>query len=162
MAFSSVSRGFSSFLVKKSEKMLSSPLSFSPACLGSSSFSRIFQRSFGAYEGQPVKSEDLIKKSDDWVIEETNFCLGRVAPVRFKETDDLAHRVLHLMDSQLVKMHTRLRDGTCIPVMGLYILDVVDKPTPLHQCMETPLLKWTWDHTYSEAYEEKKNPETKK
>lgn len=58
-----------------------------------------------------------------------------VQPIRFKETDDLAHRVLHLMDSQLVKMHTRLRDGTCIPVMGLYILDVVDKPTPLHQCM---------------------------
>ncbi|PFH33827.1 hypothetical protein BESB_080430 [Besnoitia besnoiti] len=116
---------------------------------------RVFNRPFSGYDGQPVTSEQLIKKSDDWVIEETNFCLGRTAPLRFKETDDLAHRVLHVMDSQLAKMHTRLRDGTCIPVMGLYILDVVDKPTPLHQFVEAPLLKWTWDHTYSEAYEDK-------
>jgi len=97
----------------------------------------------------------LIKKSDDWVIEETNFCLGRVARLRYLETDDLAHRVKHLMDSQTVKMHTRLRDGTCIPVSGLFLSDVMDKPTPTHIFQELPLLKWTWDETYEEGFEEK-------
>lgn len=77
MALSLVSRGFSSFL--KGGRILPSQLALSPASIASPSSSRIFHRSFGAYEGQPVKSEDLIKKSDDWVIEETNFCLGRVA-----------------------------------------------------------------------------------
>ena len=61
-------------------------------------------------------------------------------PIRFKETDDFAHRVLHLMDAQLGKMHTRLRDGTCIPVMGLYIPCITDKPTPLHQCLASLFL----------------------
>ncbi|OEH79621.1 hypothetical protein cyc_04228 [Cyclospora cayetanensis] len=151
-------------------------------------------RPFASYQGQKVTSDQLLKKNDDWLIEETNFCLGRVAPIRFKETDDFAHRVLHLMDAQLGKMHTRLRDGTCIPVMGLYIPCIMDKPTPLHQCLvnsnyispcvphmcltplcnadfvewlmagqdlpcsalflpETPLLKYTWDETYTEAYD---------
>ncbi|CDJ37975.1 hypothetical protein, conserved [Eimeria tenella] len=110
-------------------------------------------RPFGSYQGQKVTSDQLLKKNDEWLIEETNFCLGRVVPVRFKETDDLAHRVLHLMDAQLGKMHTRLRDGTCIPVMGLYIPCIMDKPTPLHQCLETPLLKYTWDETYTEAFD---------
>lgn len=32
--------------------------------------------------------------------------------MRFREEDDLARRALHQMDSQLNKMHTRLRDGT--------------------------------------------------
>lgn len=100
-----------------------------------------------------MASDQLLKKNDEWLIEETNFCLGRVAPIRFKETDDFAHRVLHLMDAQLGKMHTRLRDGTCVPVMGLYIPCIIDKPTPLHQCLETPLLKYTWDETYTEAYD---------
>lgn len=111
-------------------------------------------RPFGSYQGQKVTSEQLLKKNDEWLIEETNFCLGRVVPIRFKETDDFAHRVLHLMDAQLGRMHTRLRDGTCIPVMGLYIPCITDKPTPLHQCLETPLLKYTWDETYTEAYED--------
>lgn len=126
------------------------------------SASRVFGRHFSAYEGQPVTSEQLIKQSDDWVIEETNFCLGRTAALRFKETDDLAHRVLHVMDSQLAKMHTRLRDGTCIPVMGMHIPDICDDPTPLHQFVEMPLLKWTWDETYSEAYEDKPRVEAEK
>ena len=63
-------------------------------------------------------------------------------PIRFKETDDYAHRVLHLMDAQLGKMHTRLRDGTCIPVMGLYIPCITDKPTPLHQCLVSCCCRW--------------------
>eukprot|EP00405_Crypthecodinium_cohnii_P017330 CAMPEP_0206446764 /NCGR_PEP_ID=MMETSP0324_2-20121206/16336_1 /ASSEMBLY_ACC=CAM_ASM_000836 /TAXON_ID=2866 /ORGANISM="Crypthecodinium cohnii, Strain Seligo" /LENGTH=96 /DNA_ID=CAMNT_0053915309 /DNA_START=123 /DNA_END=409 /DNA_ORIENTATION=+ len=70
------------------------------------------QRFFSEYEGQTVVDEQLVKKSDDWAIEETNFCLGRMSFVRYKETDDLARRTLHLMDTQLAKQHTRLRDGT--------------------------------------------------
>ena len=31
---------------------------------------------------------------------------------RFRETDDLARRTQMLMDSQVNKMHTRLRNGT--------------------------------------------------
>lgn len=77
-----------------------------------------------------------------------------MAGIRFKETDDLAHRVLHLMECQLPKMHTRLRDGTCIPYTGLYLSDVLDKPSPMHIFQEMPLLKWTWDETYDEAYED--------
>ncbi|KEP63160.1 UNVERIFIED_CONTAM: hypothetical protein HHA_221510 [Hammondia hammondi] len=153
MAFASVCAKLPALARGSVGKPMAAPL------LAQNSAWRVFNRPFSGYDGQPVTSEQLIKKSDDWVIEETNFCLGRTAPLRFKETDDLAHRVLHVMDSQLVKMHTRLRDGTCIPVMGLYILDVVDKPTPLHQFVEPPLLKWTWDHTYSEAYEDKPSAE---
>ena len=33
-------------------------------------------RNFSAYQGQYVEDKDLVKKNDDWVIEETNFCLG--------------------------------------------------------------------------------------
>merc|ERR1719271_1581402 len=71
------------------------------------------RRCFSEYEGQHVKDDELVKKSDDWAIEETNFCLGRISFVRYKETDDLARRTQHLMDTQLSKQHTRLRDGTC-------------------------------------------------
>eukprot|EP00922_Rhytidocystis_sp_ex-Travisia-forbesii_P053893 GHVS01079980.1.p1 GENE.GHVS01079980.1~~GHVS01079980.1.p1 ORF type:complete len:149 (+),score=25.26 GHVS01079980.1:61-507(+) len=116
--------------------------------------SSLFCRSFSAYECQQLKDSDLVKKSDDWVIEETNFCLGRKSTQRFKETDDLAYRVLHLMEGQLGGMHTRLRDGTCIPVMALDANAVLDKPTPYHVFLEQGLVKWTWDETYDEAYED--------
>lgn len=109
-------------------------------------------RSFSAYAGQPVSDEQLVKKSDDWAIEETNFCLGRVGMVRYKEEDDLARRTLHLIESQFNRMHTRLRDGTCIPVTALFLDDMIDKPAPMHVFVEMPLLKWTWDTTYEEAY----------
>jgi hypothetical protein len=112
------------------------------------------------FEGRSVKSEDLVKKSEDWVIEETNFCLGRVGPIEFKAEDDLARRSLHLMNSQVNKMHTRLRDGTCIPYMSLFLPDLLDKPTPAHSFLERPLLKYTWDETYEEAYEDA--PQTNK
>mmetsp|Transcript_12328 Transcript_12328/g.36627 ORF Transcript_12328/g.36627 Transcript_12328/m.36627 type:complete len:145 (-) Transcript_12328:200-634(-) len=114
---------------------------------------RVGQRFFSEYEGQNVSSEQLVKKSDDWAIEETNFCLGRISYVRFKETDDLARRTKHLMDTQLAKQHTRLRDGTVIPFTALYLDDMIDKPGPAHIFPEQPLLKWTWDETYDEAYE---------
>lgn len=50
----------------------------------------------GAPEGKPVSDAELVKKSDDWAIEETNVCLGRVTFVRFKEMDDLARRTQRL------------------------------------------------------------------
>merc|ERR1711915_518617 len=114
---------------------------------------RAGQRFFSEYEGQNVTDDQLVKKSDDWAIEETNFCLGRTSFVRFKETDDLARRTKHLMDTQLAKQHTRLRDGTVIPFTALYLDDIIDKPGPAHIFTEQPLLKWTWDETYDEAYE---------
>eukprot|EP00928_Gymnodinium_smaydae_P095786 TRINITY_DN82_c0_g2_i1.p1 TRINITY_DN82_c0_g2~~TRINITY_DN82_c0_g2_i1.p1 ORF type:complete len:152 (+),score=41.87 TRINITY_DN82_c0_g2_i1:104-559(+) len=110
-------------------------------------------RHFSEYEGQNVSDDQLVKKADDWVIEETNFCLGRVSFPRFKETDDLARRTQHLMDCQLAKQHTRLRDGTVIPYTVLFLDDILDKPGPAHIFTEQPLLKWTWDETYDEAYE---------
>merc|ERR1719197_92817 len=88
-------------------------------------------RFFSEYEGQNVEDEQLVKKSDDWAIEETNFCLGRTSFVRFKETDDLARRTKHMMDTQLAKQHTRLRDGTVIPYTALFLTDVLDKPGPV-------------------------------
>merc|ERR550514_957510 len=66
------------------------------------------RRCFSEYEGQHVTDEQLVKKSDDWAIEETNFCLGRMSFVRYKETDDLARRAQHLMDTQLARQHTKL------------------------------------------------------
>merc|ERR1719265_131534 len=110
-------------------------------------------RGFSEYEGQFVTSEQLVKQSDDWAIEETNFCLGRISFVRFKETDDLARRTQHLMDVQLSKQHTRLRDGTVIPFTALFLDDIIDKPGPAHIFAEQPVLKWTWDETYDEAYD---------
>merc|ERR1711862_767532 len=117
---------------------------------------RASQRFFSEHEGQPVTDEQLVKKSDDWAIEETNFCLGRTTSLRFKETDDLARRTMHLMDAQLAKQHTRLRDGTVIPFTALYLDDIIDKPGPVHIFPEQPLIKWTWDETYDEAYEKPK------
>merc|ERR1719436_1343414 len=117
---------------------------------------RASQRLFSDYEGQSVTDDQLVKKSDDWAIEETNFCLGRTSFVRYKETDDLARRTKHLMDCQLAKQHTRLRDGTVIPFTALFLDDIIDKPGPAHIFTEQPLLKWTWDETYDEAYEKPK------
>lgn len=116
-------------------------------------------RRFGVYEGQDVSSEQLIKRSDDWVIEETNFCLGRrtVWP-RFKEEDDLARRTMQLMDAQVNKMHTRLRDGTVIPFTSMYLDQMIDYPIPLHVFVETPLLKYTWDESYEDAYDDPAHP----
>merc|ERR1719181_2131454 len=111
------------------------------------------RRCFSEYEGKHVSDADLVKKSDDWAIEETNFCLGRISFVRYKETDDLARRTQHLMDTQLNKQHTRLRDGTVIPFTALFLDEMIDKPGPVHIFTEMPLLKWTWDETYDEAYE---------
>lgn len=116
-------------------------------------------RCFGVYEGQDVSSEQLVKKSDDWVIEETNFCLGRRTNwPRFKEEDDLARRTMQLMDSQMNKMHTRLRDGTVIPFTSMYLDQMIDYPIPLHVFVENPLLKYTWDETYEEAYDDPAHP----
>ena len=114
---------------------------------------RIGARAFSGYDGKMVQSDQLIKQKDDWVIEETNFCLGRMSFPRFRETDDLARRTQMLMDSQISKMHTRLRDGTVIPVMDLYGDGIVDKPVPGHIFVEQPLIKYTWDETYEEAFE---------
>merc|ERR1719198_587633 len=114
---------------------------------------RVGARFFSAYEGQDVTSAQLVKKSEDWAIEETNFCLGRICFPRYKETDDLARRTQYLMDTQLSKQHTRLRDGTVIPFTALFLDDIIDKPGPCHIFTEMPLLKWTWDETYDEAYE---------
>lgn len=111
------------------------------------------RRGFSEYESQAVTDDQLVKKSDDWAIEETNFCLGRVSFTRFKETDDLARRTQHLMDVQLSRQHTRLRDGTVIPFTSLFLDDIIDKPGPCHIFTEQPLLKWTWDETYDDAYE---------
>merc|ERR1712054_749055 len=91
---------------------------------------RAGQRFFSEYEGQSVTDDQLVKKSDD-----------------------LARRTKHLMDTQLAKQHTRLRDGTVIPFTALYLDDIIDKPGPAHIFTEMPLLKWTWDETYDEAYE---------
>eukprot|EP00397_Hematodinium_sp_SG-2012_P039334 GEMP01042926.1.p1 GENE.GEMP01042926.1~~GEMP01042926.1.p1 ORF type:complete len:132 (+),score=18.48 GEMP01042926.1:61-456(+) len=110
-------------------------------------------RQFSAYAGQNVTDDDLVKKSDDWAIEETNFCLGRTSQVRYQEEDDLARRTLLLIESQTNRMHTRLRDGTCIPVQAVFLDEMVDKPAPAHIFVEMPLLKWTWDGVYEEAFD---------
>ncbi|KAI4837750.1 cytochrome c oxidase subunit ApiCOX18 [Plasmodium brasilianum] len=109
---------------------------------------------FSGYTGKHVTDKDLVKKNNDWYIEETNFCLGKVTKLRFSEKDDMARRVLKIMDSQISKMYTRMRDGTVIPYMSFYLNDVIDKPAPNHQFIEQPLIKWTWDEAYDEAYEE--------
>ena len=118
-------------------------------------------RRMSFYEGRAVTTEQLVKKDPQWVVEETNFCLGRTVPIAFKEEDDLARRTLHLMNTQVNKMHTRLRDGTCIPYMTLFLPDILDKPTPAHTFLERPLLKYTWDETYEEAYDPPKQAITK-
>jgi len=116
--------------------------------------SAVFHRSFSSYDGQNVTDDQLIKKSDDWVIEETNFCLGRRTWPRFKETDDTARRVMQLQDSQLVRLHTRLRDGTCIPVMAMCLIDLSERPAAEHMFWEHPIVKYTWDETYDDAWED--------
>ena len=86
-----------------------------------------------------MTDEDLVRKHDDWVIEETNFCLGRISHLRFKETEDLARRVKRMIESQRVYMHTRLRDGTCIPFTGLNMRQTTDCPAPFHTFNEPTL-----------------------
>ncbi|EEQ99718.1 conserved hypothetical protein [Perkinsus marinus ATCC 50983] len=125
-------------------------------------FRPVGARLFSIYEGQTVQESELIPQEDDWVIEETNFCLGRNCYVRFREEDDLARRALHQMDSQLNKMHTRLRDGTVIPYMSFHPDEMVDRPAPIHTFSEKPLLKWTWDETYEEAYDDPEAPSYKR
>ncbi|BAM39931.1 conserved hypothetical protein [Theileria orientalis strain Shintoku] len=118
-------------------------------------FNGLQTRSFSSvYSGKDISSKDLEKKDPNWAIEETNFCLGKVTEMIFKDTDDLARRTLQIMDSQLSRMHTRLRDGTCVPYMTLSLHQVVDRPIPNHVFVEQPLLKWTWDEAYDEAYED--------
>eukprot|EP00389_Voromonas_pontica_P010394 GDKH01015802.1.p1 GENE.GDKH01015802.1~~GDKH01015802.1.p1 ORF type:complete len:163 (+),score=14.94 GDKH01015802.1:151-639(+) len=111
-------------------------------------------RAFSAYEGQEVSDAQLIKKSDDWAIEETNFCFGRKGPPRYKATDDQARRTLYLMDTQLCRMHTRLRDGTVIPYMNFELTWMNDVPVPEHTYVEKPIIKYTWDETYDDAWED--------
>lgn len=110
---------------------------------------------FSGYLGKHVEDKDLIKKNEDWYIEETNFCLGKVTNLKFSEKDDMARRVMKIMDSQLSKMYTRMCDGTVIPFMSFFLNEVIDKPAPNHIFIEQPLIKWTWDEAYDEAYEEK-------
>eukprot|EP01068_Selenidium_serpulae_P000200 Selendium_serpulae@DN1029_c0_g1_i1.p1 len=106
------------------------------------------------YGGMRVQDWQLVKKSDDWVVEETNFCLGRrPAQFRFQETDDMARRVLKVIEAQPCYMHTRLRDGTCIPFMHIHAADVEERPKPIFGCNEDILVKFTWDESYDEAYE---------
>eukprot|EP00923_Selenidium_pygospionis_P056652 GHVN01098882.1.p1 GENE.GHVN01098882.1~~GHVN01098882.1.p1 ORF type:complete len:116 (-),score=13.36 GHVN01098882.1:277-624(-) len=89
------------------------------------------------------------------VIEETNFCLGRVPVVlRHQATDDQARRVLLTIARQPNFMHTRLRDGTCIAPMHLEPWGLMQKPIPLHDRFpEIPLFKYTWDDAYDEMFE---------
>lgn len=57
-------------------------------------------------------------------------------------------------------MFTRLRDGTVIPVMGQMIHAVYDKPDTLFNYFERPVVKYTWDETYDDAWEdEEEGPE---
>eukprot|EP00923_Selenidium_pygospionis_P056651 GHVN01098881.1.p1 GENE.GHVN01098881.1~~GHVN01098881.1.p1 ORF type:complete len:138 (-),score=16.49 GHVN01098881.1:277-690(-) len=107
------------------------------------------------YQGQIIHDAELVKKKDDWVIEETNFCLGRVPVVlRHQATDDQARRVLLTIARQPNFMHTRLRDGTCIAPMHLEPWGLMQKPIPLHDRFpEIPLFKYTWDDAYDEMFE---------
>jgi len=125
---------------------------FSRRALGLRRAAPAATRQFSAYAGQNVDGNQLEKQHEDWAVEETNFCLGRVGNVRYKEEDDLARRTLQLLESQYSRMHTRLRDGTCIPVSALYLDDMIDWPAPAHIFVEMPLLKWSWDSTYEESY----------
>lgn len=119
------------------------------------------KRLFATYEGRAIADEELIKESDDWAVEETNFCLGRFpAHTYFPETADMARRTLQLMETQKSRMFTRLRDGTVIPVMGQMIHAVYDNPDTLFNYFERPVVKYTWDETYDDAWEdEEEGPE---
>ena len=63
------------------------------------------------------------------------------------------HRTQHLMDSQLSKQHTCLRDGTVLPYTAIFLGDILDKPSPAHIFTELPLLQWICDETDDEDYE---------
>jgi hypothetical protein len=62
---------------------------------------RSTRRTLSFFEGRTVKSEELVKKQSDWVIEETNFCLGRMGPVQFREEDDPQRRHMHPLHESL-------------------------------------------------------------
>ena len=64
------------------------------------------------------------------------------------------------METQIVKMHTRLRDGTVIPVTGRELFEVIETPQPGHKFHEQPLVKFTWDNIYNEALEDVEQPGT--
>eukprot|EP01066_Platyproteum_vivax_P003446 Platyproteum_vivax@DN1436_c0_g1_i1.p1 len=134
-------------MLKLHQKLISPRLAraVQVSCLGN--------RYFSGYEGRMVTDSDLVKGSDDWAVEETNFCLGRVGQIRFREEDDLARRTLMLIDSQLNAMHTRLRDGTCVPPAMFNLDMVIDLPAQRHTFVERPLMKLTWDETYDDAYD---------
>merc|ERR1712194_863194 len=102
------------------------------------------KRAFGGYTGQYVADEDLVRKNDDWVIEETNFCLGRTANIRFRETDDMARRVKRILEHQTCYMHTRLRDGTVIPFSSYGIMGVMERPIAAETHLEQAVIKWCW------------------
>eukprot|EP00392_Amoebophrya_sp_AT5.2_P000284 g284.t1 len=101
-----------------------------------------------------VTGKELEKGADDWVIEETNFNFGTVSA----ETEDLARRTKRLLETNPCFMHTRLRDGTCVPYMQPDLLALAEKPFVFHAFHETPLIKWTWDEIYDEALEEEDAP----
>eukprot|EP00916_Digyalum_oweni_P023035 GHVL01038264.1.p1 GENE.GHVL01038264.1~~GHVL01038264.1.p1 ORF type:complete len:137 (-),score=29.97 GHVL01038264.1:51-461(-) len=111
------------------------------------------QKNCVSYDGRWVTDEQLVKKHEDWAVEETNFCFGRIARLRYRMEDDLARRTMHLLDAQTNAMHTRLRDGTVIPAMFPTLDWCIDTPYPVHTFLERPLLKATWDETYEDAYE---------
>eukprot|EP01067_Filipodium_phascolosomae_P007285 Filipodium_phascolosomae@DN5786_c0_g1_i1.p1 len=119
-----------------------------------SAFNAVRNFSADHWEGKNMTSEELVKQADDWAVEETNFCLGRTSNrIWYREEDDLARRTQLILDAQTNTMHTRLRDGTCIPVMSLLLTDMIDLPTPKEIWLEHPLLKFSWDETYDDAWE---------
>lgn len=56
-------------------------------------------------------------------------------------------------------MFTRLRDGTVIPFMAQLVHSVFDIPDTLWNYFEKPIMKYTWDETYEDAWEEDELPE---
>merc|ERR1712085_87563 len=92
--------------------------------------------------------------NDDWVIEETNFCLGRTANIRFRETDDMARRVKRILEHQTCYMHTRLRDGTVIPFSSYGIMGIMERPIAAETHLEQAVIKWCWDQCYDEAFDD--------
>ncbi|CAD7933643.1 unnamed protein product [Amoebophrya sp. A120] len=89
-------------------------------------------RKFAGYTSMAVTGKDLEKGAEDWVIEETNFNFGRMAPRRFKETEDLARRTKRLLETNPCFMHTRLRDGTCVPYCQPDLHALAEKPYVFH------------------------------
>lgn len=51
-------------------------------------------------------------------------------------------------------MFTRLRDGTVIPVMCQVMFAIYDSPDSIYNYFERLVIKYTWDETYDEAWEQ--------